>query len=158
MPMIISALQWFRNSRLARRDHPLTTIWQIIGWWEARRPLFNAIVGITGTVSCIIVLIIALVGDFVFGIPLGLPDPPIFAILAIIFYGIIANVCYTGGWVVEVLVSKAWPAESESFATLAFTLGLVFAVLLTILPGVLFVPLAGTVFIGAMAGWHTLSP
>ncbi len=102
--------------------------------------------------TCLIMLTTALIGELAFGIPLGMPDPPIFAILVIIMYGIMANVCYTGGWIVELLVRKAWPSESESFATLAFPLGLLFAVLLTIVPGILFIPLAGIVFVGTMAG------
>lgn len=155
--MIIHALQRLRESKLVRRDCPLATMWQVIGWWEARRLIFNIVVGACGVVTCLTVLLIAVVGDSLFGIPLGLPDPPIFALIAVILYGIMANVCYTGGWVVELLVRKAWPQESESFATLAFALGLVFATFLTILPGISFVPLAVTVFVGKIVGWGGIS-
>ncbi len=150
--MIIQALQSLRESKLVRRDGPLTTMWQVIGWWEARRLIFNIVVGACGIATCLTVLFMGVIGESVFGIPAGLPDPPIFALIAIVLYGIMANICYSGGWIVELLVRKAWPQESELFATLAFALGLVFAAFLTILPGVTFVPIAVMIFVGKMLG------
>ncbi len=150
--MIIHALQRLRESKLVRRDGPLTTMWQVVGWWEARRLIFNMVVGACGVATCLTVLLMAVIGQSVFGIPVGLPDPPIFALIGIILYGIMANICYTGGWIVELLVRKAWPQESELFATLTFALGLVFATFLTLLPGVAFVPIAVMVFVGKIVG------
>jgi len=48
-----------------------------------------------------------------------------------------ANVCYTGGWLAELIVKRAWPEESRSFGTLAFTLGVPFAIVVTLLPALL---------------------
>ena len=68
------------------------------------------------------------------GVPVGLPDPPILAVIGVIAFGIIANVCYTGGWIVELLVAKLWRVESTRFGPIAFTLGTAFSVLVALAP------------------------
>jgi hypothetical protein len=68
------------------------------------------------------------------GVPLGLPDPPILAVIGVIAFGVIANVCYTGGWIVELLVAKVWRVESTRFGPIAFTLGTAFSVLVALAP------------------------
>ena len=78
-----------------------------------------------------------LVGELLLNMPFGLPDPPIFAVVAVVFYAVAANVCFTGGWVAELIVRRTWPNESDGFATLSFTLGLGFAMVVTLLPPVL---------------------
>ena len=84
-----------------------------------------------------------------------MPDPPFFAFIGIILYGVMANVCYTGGWVTELIVKKIWPDQSEQFGSLSFTLGLVFAVILTLFP-IAFLG-AAALFIGTakLAGFQT---
>lgn len=126
-----------RSSRLGRRENPASSAWQAIGWWEARRIPFNIIVGAAGAVSGIALLAMGLVGELLFNVPFGLPDPPIFAVVAVVFYAVAANVCFTGGWVAELIVRRTWPNESDGFATLSFTLGLGFAVVVTLLPPVI---------------------
>lgn len=126
-----------RSSRLGRRENPASSAWQAIGWWEARRIPFNIIVGAAGAVSGIALLAMGLVGELLFNVPFGLPDPPIFAVVAVVFYAAAANVCFTGGWVAELIVRRTWPNESDGFATLSFTLGLGFAVVVTLLPPVI---------------------
>ena len=68
------------------------------------------------------------------GVPIGLPDPPILAVIGVIAFGVIANVCYTGGWIVELLVAKVWHVESTRFGPIAFALGTVFSVLAALAP------------------------
>jgi len=70
----------------------------------------------------------------------------LFAMLGVIAFGIMANVCYTGGWIAELLVRRTWPQESPQVATLSFTLGLVLAVLVTLLP----IPLFGILILLAL--------
>jgi len=77
------------------------------------------------------------------GPPIGLPDPPAFALLGALLYGILANVCYTGGWVTELLVAKVWSVDTSRFGPIAFTLGTAFSVLLTLMP-------AGLIVVGAV--------
>ena len=48
------------------------------------------------------------------GEAIGLPDPPIVAILGIFAFRIAANICYTGGWVAELLVNKFRPCSNTT--------------------------------------------
>ena len=70
------------------------------------------------------------------GEPIGIPDPPLFALLAVAAYGLMANLCYTGGWVAELLVRKLWPEQANAFGRISFFLGLIFSILLTLVPGI----------------------
>ena len=142
---MVKWLRRIRASKFASRNHPLTSAMDIVFWWEARRPAFNLLVGVTGILTCIAIVAIGLAFDQLHGPDpelMLLPDPPIFAIVGVIGYGIAANICYTGGWIVELLVRWTWPEESHQLATLSFTLGLVVAVLVTLLPIPLFAAMA----------------
>jgi hypothetical protein len=135
--MLFRALRWISTSSIGRRDTPLKTPWAVIGWWEARRVPFNLLVGTTGLVTAIAMLSVAWASERTLGIPIGLPDPPFFAILGAIAFGLAANVCYTDGWIAELIVRKTWPNEAEQIGPISFTLGLGFAVVLTLLPALL---------------------
>jgi hypothetical protein len=108
----------------------------VIGWWESRRIPFNLIVGSAGILTCIVVGVVGLGAEILFNSEFGLPNPPGFAVVGIILYGIMANICFTCGWIVELVVREFWPSEADRFATLTFSLGLVFSVLLTLAPAV----------------------
>ena len=126
-----------RVSVLCRRDSPLTSARDAIGWWEARRIPFNLIVGTVGILTCMVVGVVGLGAELLFNSEFGIPDPPLFALFGIILYGILANVFFTGGWVAELFVRRIWPREADRFATLSFSLGLIFSVMLTLAPAVL---------------------
>jgi hypothetical protein len=123
-------------SALCRRDVPITTARDAIGWWEARRIPYNLVVGSAGIFTCIIMGIVATGNFFLLNSDFGLPDPPLFALFGVVIYGITANVCFTGGWLAELVLRKIWPGEADRFATLTFSVGLVFSVLLTLAPGI----------------------
>jgi hypothetical protein len=154
MTLLIRGLHWIRSSALGRRDPSVTSAWQVIGWWEARRIPFNLIVGATGTVTSGLVLATALISERLIGEPIGWPDPPIVIILAVIAFAGGANVCYTGGWLAELIVRRAWPDESRSFGTVAFTLGVPFAVVVTVLPAVLIAGLAIVAVLARRLGYE----
>ena len=105
-----------------------------------RRPTFNLAVGTAGIVTCAVIVALGVAAESLVGVPFGLPDPPIVAVLGVILYGIMANVCYTAGWISELVIRRAWPAEAEAFATLSFSLGLVFSVILTVIPVIVIGP------------------
>jgi hypothetical protein len=52
-------------------------------------------------------------------------------------YAVMANLCFTGGWVAELLVQKIWPGKGNDFGRISFFLGLGFSILLTLVPGIL---------------------
>src|SRR5207253_2780038 len=107
------------------------------GWWELRRIPYNLIVGCVGIVTCVFIATAALASEIVFGKEFGLPDPPIFAVLGVLLYAIAANLCYTGGWIAELLVRKLWPDGTDRFAVWIFSLGVIFSILVTLSPSVL---------------------
>lgn len=110
----------------------------VIAWWEKRRFFYNKVLAAVGTVACILMISCGVVSEPLVGEPIGIPDPPILVPLGIIFYGIMANVCYTGGWIAELLLARFRPgAKAERFGVRAFRLGVKFSIALTILPALL---------------------
>ena len=111
---------------------------QVIEWWETRRLFFNVVVGGTGIVTCIAMVACAVLAEPRVGEAIGLPDPPIIAIFGIFAFGIAANVCYTGGWIFELLLSKLRPAANTTRLGLRdFRFGLKFSIFLTLCPALL---------------------
>jgi hypothetical protein len=134
---IVAAIRRLGNLPLFRRDVSITSTRAVIGWWETRRIPYNLIVGSAGILTCIAIAIVAMGNYIFFNSDFGLPDPPLFAIFGVILYGILANVCFTGGWVAELIVQRIWPEEANRFATTSFSLGLILSVLLTLTPAIL---------------------
>lgn len=109
----------------------------VLYWWESRRLVYNIVVGITGIVTvCLLVANSLIRGD-----DCGIPDPPLFALLLIIGYGVMANVCYTHGAFAEIVARVTMGKESASrLGRTSFVVGLALSMILTIAPSVL-VPL-----------------
>lgn len=84
-----------------------------------------------------VVSVVGLGAEVLFNSEFGLPDPPFFAVIGAILYGLFANICFTAGWIVELVVRKVWPQEADRFATLSLSLGVIFSVLLTLAPAIL---------------------
>jgi len=92
------------------------------------------IVGATGLFTGAIMITGALICERVVGEPIGMPDPPIVAVIGVIVYGIMANLCFTGGWLVELFIAQAWGLRPARFGSIAFGLGLLGSVVITLLP------------------------
>jgi hypothetical protein len=86
---------------------------------------------------------------FLFDIDL-FPEP--FSIFVVPLYGVLANVCYTGGWIVEIVIRKLWRHEAERFAVTTFKLGLQFSLLLTAMPGLFAVVFGVVGLVGHLSG------
>jgi hypothetical protein len=132
---LVTATRRLGNLALFRRDIPVENTKAAIGWWETRRIAYNLIVGGSGIVTCVVDLLIAAAAWIFFKSDFGTPNGA-FAIFGVIFYGIMANLCFTCGWITELIVRRAWPDEADRFATTAFSLGLAFSVLLTLIPAI----------------------
>jgi hypothetical protein len=131
-------LRSLKPSILFTREKPAASAKEVVGWWEARRPIYNLLVGAAGIFSCMVVAIDVFASRYLHYGSTSLPDPPFFVFLGIFFYGLAANLCYTGGWMAELLVRKISPAQSDQLAILSFKYGLVFSVLLSLLPAFIF--------------------
>jgi hypothetical protein len=149
--MVYKALKMLTRWPLFRRERPSERTWDIVAWWESRRISYNLIVGAAGIASAIVMLITGFVTEHVVGEAIGVPGSPFFAIVAVIVYGIMANICFTGGWILELVSRRIWGTRAEAFGEIAFTWGTLCSVLLTL------VPAAITVVVGAFRivadGW-----
>jgi len=66
-----------------------------------------------------------------------MPDGPLLGVFAIVFYGILANLFYTGGWISELLLRAVTTTEKASaFGLRALRAGVYFSILLTLCPAV----------------------
>ena len=107
--------------------HPRTLLAKL-AWWEARRLKFNVVVGGTGVFTLLTVGLIGLIPP---GIPMGLDWHPIVA------YGLLANLCYSFGFPLELGLRKLLGPNAPPVGPALFRQGLAFAVGLTLLPIVL---------------------
>jgi hypothetical protein len=149
---ILAPVKYLARFRLFQRREDQMNSLQIILWWEARRLFFNIVVGIAGLITVCTLLFSAMMAEKLVSEPIDWPNPPIFAIIGVVLYAIGANVCYTAGWLAELISREVWGDTVKSFAEISFTLGIIFSFLLTLLPGALalFAVLARFVFIQAM--------
>lgn len=102
-----------------------TTRKGIVRWWEGRRLHFNIIVGVVGVATLFLVAVAGSAAvkpgeDF---------EEPLAMIFGPFLYVILANVCYTLGWIVDTIFYRGSPR------VLLFKAGLVLSVALTALPG-----------------------
>jgi hypothetical protein len=105
--------------------------WDAIAWWEIRRIPFNLFMLVIGLLSGFTSMFAAShlpKSDADFGSP----------ILGAIFYGLAANVCYTLGWITELLWAWGDTTQTEKMRPRVFHAGLVFSAGLTFLPAIIF--------------------
>ena len=128
---------FFKRPEFERRE-PASSAGEVIKWWESRRLFFNLVVGCTGLFTCCLLVICALTSDPFVGEPIGMTDGPLLGIFLIIPYALIANICYTGGWISELLVRATAKAQNaNAFGLKAFRLGVSFSIFVTLCPAVL---------------------
>jgi hypothetical protein len=98
----------------------------IVRWWERRRLVFNAAVGVAGLTSI----------AWVTGIGILPPDSRFmgFPVGGAVVYAVLANVCYTLGPIVDVFIRKRWGDDYHAVGPALFRYGFVFALGLTLLP------------------------
>jgi len=116
MPALSSVL--FPEPTLARSPRA------VIGWWERRRPLFNAVVGATGLVTLSLLGLATGAGIFM--------QPGLW--LGVTAYGIAANVCYSAGAPLELLLERWLGRQTYGLGPALFRYGLVYSVGLTLFP------------------------
>lgn len=122
----ISSLVDFLYPAPARRNVP-----SILRWWEKRRLPYNLIVGSVGALATGVVIFFATIP------PLGTPPPGIEILVPIAAFGVMANVCYTFGSVVEIVAHKMWGRDVLPVGPALYRIGLTFSVGLALLPAVL---------------------
>jgi hypothetical protein len=111
---------------------------EIIEWWEKRRVFYNVVVVLVGVVSVFLMICCGILAEPLVGDAVGIPDGGFFIPFGAIVFGFLANVCYTGGWMAELLLSRfKTDRNTNAFGIRAFRLGVKFSVFVTLLPAVL---------------------
>jgi heme/copper-type cytochrome/quinol oxidase subunit 4 len=104
--------------------------WQVVFWWEWRRLLYNFLLAIIGIASIIgFEILMSKV------IPLGEDaEERMGMFLGVAAYGIMANVCYTLGWIVELATRNVNPSLARKRGEKMFRTGLILSCILTTAP------------------------
>jgi len=112
------------NSEILDDSDKPSKLEEAISWWEKKRLIFNLCVGITGVI-----------GVLLFGTNLWLGD-----IIDIIFIGILMNVFYSLGFVIEALNQHYLKGriKMENWRMALFVLGTIFSSLATFLGSFLY--------------------
>lgn len=97
----------------ARRD-----VVSILAWWEQRRLPFNLIVGGSGLIAMGMV-----------SVAIGLPPSPW---IPVVVYGAMANLCFSAGPVLEILIEKLFGRDVLPTGPVLFRAGLTFSIGLTL--------------------------
>ena len=121
------------------RRTPLSTL----RWWESRRLAFNKAVGASGLVTLAGVSLLCALPPF--GSLIPLPG----MLVAAAVYGLLANVCYSLGWLTELLARAAWGRSAPDMGPLLFRQGMIFSVGLTLFP----LLLAGLLWMARIVAW-----
>ena len=97
----------------------------LLRWWERRRLMYNVAVGSAGllTIAAVELASLVLRHEMFWD-----------AWPAVIAYGVIANICYTWGWLLEVGAQRLWGRECPWIGPALWRQGLAFSVGLTLLP------------------------
>lgn len=111
-------------------------------WWEIRRVLFNLVVMTGGACSFVV---IALIGARYVD-----PGEDVIEPLGVLFGGAIvmiaANICYTLGWVTELMWSQGDTSRTEATRSRVYRRGMMFSAIVALTPGAL-----------VLAGWLIFS-
>ena len=100
----------------------------VIAWWETRRLPFNVAIGATGLFTYAAVQLILLVP------PRPMPIPLAPSLVIALVYGVLANVCYTGGWMAELWLRKSLGRDTETVGPTLFRYGFAFSAGFTLFP------------------------
>jgi hypothetical protein len=101
----------------------------ILTWWESRRLLYNIIVGATGIVTLGVIAVAELIAP-----PKGHSLFSESALIPVLIYGALANMCYTLGPIVEIALERTWKDLVLPIGPALFRQGLTFSIGLTLLP------------------------
>jgi hypothetical protein len=100
----------------------------LLRWWESRRWFYNRAVGSAGMVTLTgLVVLHPNRAEFV------VPE----LLMLVLAYGVMANVCFTLGWLAEITARFAWGRRAPDMGPLLYREGLIFSVGLTLFPLVL---------------------
>jgi len=106
--------------------YPPTSVFTVLRWWERRPLLYNLVVGTAGLLTAAIAHLLVIL------VPApGAEGPPLRFILV---YAIAANVCYSLGAPIDLVLRRMLKENAGPVAQALFRYGLAFSIGLTLLP------------------------
>lgn len=118
--------------------YPLSPF-QVVGWWERRRLVYNVCVGSAGVLSLGVLMLLhpqrSAMADFGLVVGVGL-------------YGLAANACFSLGWMADLALRRILGIRAPDLAPVLLRYGFVFSLGLTLLP--IPVAVAGRVLLAIM--------
>ncbi|HYF68950.1 MAG TPA: hypothetical protein VD884_12490 [Ohtaekwangia sp.] len=104
---------------------------KIILWWEVRRPLYNLFIALIVALNLAIIQLLP--NDGYFRLHAG-PMLVMGMYAAILLYFIAANICYTGGSLLQIIL-RTWEGERiKKHVGQLFIYGLIISLIVTLLP------------------------
>jgi hypothetical protein len=100
----------------------------VLAWWEIRRFIYNGVLATAGITS-LAISAIYVKGWFDF------ISPPLFPAFFYFFGG---NLCYTGGWIIELISKNLFGKDTRRFAALALKLGIAFSIFVAFTPHIFY--------------------
>jgi hypothetical protein len=115
---LITAISWLWQLLWSMATPRPTWRWTtVIAWWELRRLVLNAALGVSYAMSILALGIVATLYDDNY-----FPEPIAVVVWAVLL-GFFCNVCYTAGWIVELLLMWHWPRVAARLAPISFGVG-----------------------------------
>jgi len=105
------------------------TATEIVKWWERRRLAYNVFVGGAGVITLVVVSVVKLLPP--------LSEPGLLPLAPVVVYGVMANVMFTLGWIVELAAERLFQGDLLPIGPALHRMGLTFALGLTLLPALL---------------------
>ena len=113
----------------------------LLFWWESRRLTYNRVVGSAGIFTLGALYLLHPDRADLFAPELA---------VAVLAYALLANACYTFGWMLELAAWSLWREQAPRMGPLLFREGLIFSVGLTLLPVLVFTVLRIVMVVSAL--------
>lgn len=68
------------------------------------------------------------------------------------------NLCFTGGWIVELFIAQVWGLRPARFGPVAFGLGLLGSIVITLIPAAVILLVDGLTLLFHALGYQTVAP
>jgi len=108
-------------------DHRRTPL-SLLKWWESRRPAFNLIVGGTGLVTLFAAQLLLWLPPG--SSPFHLREVP----MLVLVYALLANVCYSGGWLTELVLERFMGDDAPPAGPSLLRVGVTVSIGITLFP------------------------
>ena len=110
---------------------------KIIAWWETRRVIYNLLMLPAGIAGLMLVMVMISLRWPTPGPGVSADEHDFVPFIAAILGGFGANLCYTGGWMAEILARRFGREKASHIGPILWTLGTLFSIGVCFLPGIL---------------------